>query len=111
MLDGVLFAAIKENATFINTGRGATVNQHEMLKVLRVRPDITALLDVTDPEPLPLDHPLRALSNVHISGHIAGSIGDERERVADLVVEEFDRWRVGEPLHHAVSLPSLEISG
>jgi phosphoglycerate dehydrogenase-like enzyme len=110
MLDGVLFAAMKESATFINTGRGATVNQKEIIEVLRARPDLTALLDVTDPEPLPLDHPLRALSNVHISGHIAGSIGDERERLADLVLEEFDRWRAGQPLHHAVELPSLENS-
>jgi phosphoglycerate dehydrogenase-like enzyme len=110
MLDGNLFASMKENATFINTGRGRTVNGEEMTEVLRARPDITALLDVTDPEPLPLDHPLRALRNVHISGHIAGSIGDERQRVADLVIEEFDRWRNGENVRYAVSMRSLEIS-
>jgi phosphoglycerate dehydrogenase-like enzyme len=102
------FALLADNATFINTGRGRTVRHHEMIGVLRVRPDVTALLDVTDPEPLPLEHPLRALPNVHISGHIAGSIGDERGRVADMVIEEFERWREGKPLRHAVSPLALE---
>jgi phosphoglycerate dehydrogenase-like enzyme len=102
------FLKLPKNATFINTGRGATVNTDEMTNALRERTDVTALLDVTDPEPLPLEHPLRELPNVHISGHIAGSIGDEVGRVADLVLEEFDRWQKGEPLRYAVSLQALE---
>jgi hypothetical protein len=108
LLHGVLFASMRENATFINTGRGRTVNHAEMIEVLRARPDLTALLDVTEPEPLPMEHLLRALPNVYISGHIAGSIGDEVGRMADLVLEEFKRWQNGDPLLHAVSLLTLE---
>jgi phosphoglycerate dehydrogenase-like enzyme len=102
------FALLPDNATFINTGRGQTVRHDEMIGVLRIRPDVTALLDVTDPEPLPLDHPLRELPNVHVSGHIAGSIGDEVGRLPDLVLEEFERWLAGEPLQHEVSSLMLE---
>jgi phosphoglycerate dehydrogenase-like enzyme len=51
LLNGALFASLPPNATFINTGRGATVNEPEMIRVLRERPDLFALLDVTDPEP------------------------------------------------------------
>jgi hypothetical protein len=58
---GVRFEVRLDNATFVNTGRGRTVNHADLLAFLPSRPDVTALLDVTDPEPLPLEHPLRAL--------------------------------------------------
>lgn len=108
LLNGVLLSSMPENATFINTGRGRTVHHAEMTAVLQSRPDLTALLDVTDPEPLPRDSPLWNLPNVHISGHIAGSIGDEVGRMADFVLEEFQRRQNGEPLRYAVSLQMLE---
>jgi phosphoglycerate dehydrogenase-like enzyme len=108
LLNGVLFASMRENATFINTGRGRTVNHAEMIEVLPARPDLMALLDVTEPEPVPLCHPLRALPNVHVSGHIAGSIGDEVGRMADLVLEEFEAWRSGAPLKYAVTKEMLD---
>ena len=111
MLNGALFTSMPDNATFINTGRGRTVNHAELVEVFRGRPDLTALLDVTDPyEPMPMEHPLRALPNVHVSGHIAGSIGDEYGRIADLVLEEYARWRAGEPLKHEVPLLAIERS-
>ena len=76
MLTGAHFAAIPENATFINTGRGATVRETEMVEVLKSRPDLIALLDVTHPEPPASDSPIRDLPNVFLTSHIAGSIGD-----------------------------------
>jgi len=102
------FGLMPRNATFINTGRGRTVDHDGMLAFLLARPDVTALLDVTDPEPLPRAHPLRALPNLRVSGHIAGSIGDEVGRMGDLAIEEFERWRRGEPIRHGVSLEQLE---
>lgn len=108
MLRGEHFALLPKNATFINTGRGRTVDHEELLQFLQARPDVTALLDVTDPEPLPLTHPLRALPNTLISGHIAGSIGDEVERMGDFAIEEFERWQRGEPLHYAITPRMLE---
>ena len=103
MLHGGLFAAMREDATFINTGRGATVREAEMAAVLARRPDLTALLDVTDPEPPEAGSPFYALPNVHLTSHIAGSIGDEVVRMADYMIEEFLAWEAGRPLCHAVT--------
>ena len=108
MLTGAHFAAMPADATFINTGRGATVRQTELIEVLRARPDLTALLDVTDPEPTPCDSPLWELPNVFLTTHIAGSIGDEVVRMADYAIEEFVRWQRREPLRYAVTLEMLE---
>ncbi len=108
LLQGDLFARMRPNATFINTGRGATVDEAGMITVLRERPDLTALLDVTYPEPPAPDSPLYTLPNVHLSSHIAGSIGDEVLRMADYCIEEFQAWQKGEPLQYAVRLDMLE---
>lgn len=109
MLSGAHFAAMAENATFINTGRGATVRETEMIEVLQLRPDLVALLDVTHPEPPPSDSPLWDLPNVHLTSHLAGSIGDEVVRMADYAIEEFVRWQRKEPLRYAVSEEMLEL--
>lgn len=103
MITGDLIASMKPNATFINTSRGALVKETEMCTVLRHRPDLQAVLDVTDPEPPPPDSPLYSLPNVVLTPHIAGSLGRERRRLGELMIEEFHRFRRGEPLHHAVS--------
>lgn len=108
MLGGEHFAEMPLHATFINTGRGATVRHDELLRVLQARPDLTALLDVTDPEPLPKDSPFWTLPNVQLTSHIAGSIGDEVVRMADLMIEEFDRWRIGELPLYSVTPDMLE---
>ena len=108
MLKAQHFAAMPKNATFINIGRGPTVAQDEMIAVLCVRPDLTALLDVTEPEPAPLGCPLWTMENVQLTSHIAGSIGDEVGRMADFITEEFDLWRAGEPLRYAVTSEMLE---
>ena len=108
MLDGALLSSMLADATFINTGRGRTVNADDLISVFRARPDLTALLDVTDPkEPLPPGAPLWSLPNVHITSHIAGSRRDELGRVADVAIEEFERWSRGEPLRHAVTKENL----
>lgn len=108
VLDGRLFASMRPDATFINTGRGAQVNEAELIDVLKRRPDLTALLDVTDPEPCKPGSDLFELPNVQVSSHIAGSLNDEVVRMADFVIEEFQRWQAGLPLRYAVSLDMLE---
>jgi phosphoglycerate dehydrogenase-like enzyme len=108
LIRGAHLDLMPRNATFINTGRGRTVNHEELLQVLGKRRDMTALLDVTDPEPLPLGHPLRTLPNVHLTNHIAGSIGDEVERMGQMAFEEFDRFDRGQALRYAVTLEMLE---
>ena len=108
LLNGALFSLMRPNTTFINTGRGRTVNEAEMIEVLRGRGDITALLDVTDPEPCPEESPLRTLPNVTITSHIAGSQKEEIGRLSELMLEEFEAWRAGRPLRHAVTMSMLE---
>ena len=108
MLTGAHFAALPPDATFINTGRGATLRETEMIEVLQQRPDLSALLDVTHPEPPLPDSPLWELPNVHLTSHLAGSIGDEVVRMADYAIEEFVRWQSKEPLRYAVTEAMLE---
>jgi phosphoglycerate dehydrogenase-like enzyme len=108
LLNKPLFTSLRPDATFINTGRGATVIESDLCEVLAARPDLTALLDVTNPEPPHPNSPFYNLPNVHLTSHIAGSIGDEVVRMADYMIEEFDNWIAGEPLQYAVTLPMLE---
>jgi phosphoglycerate dehydrogenase-like enzyme len=111
LIDGCLLASMPADATFINTGRGRTVNHDDMISVFRARPDLTALLDVTDPlEPLPPDAALWKMPNIHISSHIAGSRRDEVGRVADFAIDEFERWVRDEPLRYSITLDTLEKS-
>jgi phosphoglycerate dehydrogenase-like enzyme len=111
VLDGKLFASMREGATFINTGRGAQVNEPEMIEVLKKRPDLTALLDVTFPEPPVEGSELYTLPNVKLSGHIAGSEQDEWHRMATYMIEEFERHLAGQTYRYQVSESMLLTSG
>ena len=108
LLDARLFESMPRHATFINTGRGATVVEKDLIRVLCERPDLTALLDVTHPEPPEEGSPLWALPNVCLSSHLAGTHGDEVGRIAELVLEEFRAWNEGLPLRYAVTAHMLE---
>lgn len=107
LLGGRLFASLRPGATFINTGRGATVVEADLAAVLAARPDLTALLDVTFPEPSPADSPWHTLENVRLSSHIAGSNGKEVVRMADTCLEEFEAWKAGRPLRYQVTAEML----
>ncbi len=109
MLNGALFRRMKEFATFINTGRGKQVREDELIDVLRERTDLTALLDVTYPEPPAPESPFYRLPNVQLSSHIAGSIGIEVGRMADFMIEEFALFTLGKPARYNVTEKMLEI--
>jgi phosphoglycerate dehydrogenase-like enzyme len=98
LITGELLAAMKPYGTFINTARGAVVRETELIEVMRARPDLTALLDVTYPEPPVAGSPLYELPNVVLTPHVAGSMDAECRRMGRLMIEEFDRWARGEPL-------------
>jgi len=98
MITGAHFAAMKPNATFINTARGAVVRETEMIEVLTHRPDLQAVLDVTDPEPPKPESPLYTLPNVVLTPHIAGSQNNECRRMGHYMVEELGRYLAGQPL-------------
>jgi phosphoglycerate dehydrogenase-like enzyme len=103
MITGAHFAAMKENATFINTARGAIVRENEMIDVLKKRPDLWALLDVTYPEPPVPGSPLYTLPNVILTPHLAGSRDTECRRMGRIVVDELRRYLNNEPLHWAIT--------
>ncbi len=108
LLGAPLFASLRTGATFVNTGRGATVDERALAAILKSRPDLTALLDVVDPEPPAADSPWHSLENVRLSSHIAGSNGNEVVRMADYCLEEFRAWRAGRPLRYRVTREMLE---
>ena len=103
MITGDHFSCMKENACFINTARGAVVKEDEMIKVLRSRPDLFVVLDVTNPEPPNEKSELFELSNVFLTPHIAGSLDRECLRMGDIIVAELKRYLAGEPLLYEIT--------
>jgi phosphoglycerate dehydrogenase-like enzyme len=85
-------ASMKPYAALINTARGAVIAEPEMIEVLRARPDLQAVLDVTWPEPPSAESALYDLPNVVLTPHIAGSVGPERRRMGRAMREDLARW-------------------
>ncbi|NLU70171.1 hydroxyacid dehydrogenase [Streptomyces sp. HNM0574] len=102
-----LLAAMRPDATLVNTARGPVLDQ-EALTELLLRGRLRAVLDVTEPEPLPPGHPLWSCPNVLLTPHIAGSQGNELRRLADTAVAEVERWAGGAAFAHPVSRERLD---
>ena len=102
------FVSMPPYATFLNTGRGAQVVEEDLVKALTERPDLTAVLDVTEPEPSPAGHPFYSLPNCFMTPHVAGSLGGEVVRMAEYMVDEYVRYAAGEAGRYEVSLKMLE---
>ena len=107
LVNACLLRSMKPSATFINTSRGAIVNENDLCQVLRERPDLTAILDVTWPEPPVNDSPLFGLKNVVLTPHIAGSYGNEVTRMGDWMIDEARRFLKQSPLRHQVTQEAL----
>ncbi len=103
MITGRLVGMMKEGATLINTSRGAVIVEDELAKVLAVRHDLSAVLDVMWPEPPAHDSPLLALSNVVTTPHVAGSIQRECVRMGSWMADELKRFYCGEPLLYSLT--------
>ena len=108
MLGYDLFCRMRENAVFINTGRGAQVVEDDLARILEERPDLTALLDVTYPEPPVAGHPFYTLPNCLLTPHIAGSAGDEVQRMGEYMLAEYHAWSKGEVCRYEVTEKMLE---
>jgi phosphoglycerate dehydrogenase-like enzyme len=98
MISGRLIESMKLGSTLINTARGALVRENELIIALNRRPDLTAVLDVTWPEPPVAGSPLYSMPNVVLTPHIAGSMDRECRRMGRAMIDEFGRWQRGEPL-------------
>ena len=96
------FDALPDGAIVINTGRGATIDTEAMVQALRSNKLKAALLDVTEPEPLPPDHPLWTLPNVWITPHYSGNHPQYDERADAIFLDNLKLFLQGEPLHHVV---------
>ncbi|WP_214326269.1 hydroxyacid dehydrogenase [Nonomuraea sediminis] len=109
LLSRPLLAAMRDGATVINTARAALVDQ-EALTAEVASGRLYAVLDHTEPEFLPADSPLYDLPNALVTPHIAGSLGGELARMADLALDELDRYRRGLPFLHGVEPATLSRS-
>ena len=102
MVDAAFIARMKPGALLVNAGRGPTVDTDAVTQAVadgRIR----AALDVVDPEPLPVDHPLWRLEGALITPHIAGTSSAFLGRAWRFVGEQCRRYLDGEPLLNVVS--------
>jgi glyoxylate/hydroxypyruvate reductase A len=96
LLNAELFAKLPRGASLIQTGRGPHLNQQDLLAALDSGQLHNAILDVTDPEPLPAGHPLWTHPRVRITPHIASAT--RPESAVDVVLENLRRHREGLPM-------------
>lgn len=91
LVDDDLFRTMPAEAVIVNVARGPVVETDALLSALRSNAVRGAALDVTDPEPLPEDHPLWGMSNVRITPHNAGHTPEYFDRCAEILADNLDR--------------------
>ena len=105
LINADFLARMKDGAVLVNVARGAIVDTDALLaEVMTGR--INAALDVTDPEPLPSDHPLWTAPGVLISPHVGGSTSAFAPRAKRLVEDQLNRWRQGQSLINQMAPPT-----
>jgi phosphoglycerate dehydrogenase-like enzyme len=98
-------AAMKPEAVLVNFARADIVDEPALIQALRDKRIAAAVLDVTDPEPLPPDHPLWQLDNAHITMHLSGiPTPASLQRAAERFARNCELFRRGEPLEAGVDL-------
>jgi glyoxylate reductase len=97
------FSLMKPNAVLVNTSRGAVVDQAALYQALQAKKIFAAALDVTDPEPLPLDSPLLTLDNLIVAPHIASANRTTRARMSAMAAENLLAGLRGERLPNCVN--------
>ena len=98
LIDEAALAQMKPTAVLVNTARGGVIDQDALGRALRDGVIAGAALDVTDPEPLPPDHPLLELPNLLVLPHIGSATHPTRERMADVAVDNLLAGLAGQPL-------------
>lgn len=101
------FKLMQDGAGFINTARGALVDEAALIAELQTG-RIHAVIDVTDPEIPAAGSPFYDLPNVFLTPHVAGAAGIERLRLGELVVEEIERFIAGDRMEFEVEQALLE---
>lgn len=103
LIDADALARMKPTAILVNTARGGVVDQQALARALHRGEIAGAALDVTDPEPLPPDHPLLEAPSLLVLPHIGSATHTARERMADLAVDNLLAGLAGAPLPHAAT--------
>lgn len=105
MFGAAEFAAMKPGSSILNFARGSVIDHDALMAAVRSGQLGGAFLDVTDPEPLPADHPLWKCDNIHITQHLSGRSQTALfRRASERFLENLARWHVGEPLIAQVDL-------
>ena len=111
MINKSHFSLMKDYSTFINTGRGQQLVESELAEVFKNNQTLTALLDVTSPEP-PAENgensELYKLDNVIMTPHVAGVIGNELYRLSQMMYDELKLYESEKRLNYEVTLEMLE---
>jgi phosphoglycerate dehydrogenase-like enzyme len=107
MIDRRRLGLLRAGATLINTARGWLVDGEALADELATG-RIDAVIDTTDPEVLPAGSRLYDLPNVFLTPHVAGAMGDETQRLAELAIDEIERYAAGKPLLHRVRREDLD---
>ena len=103
LIDAPALRRMKPTAYLVNTARGPVVDTKALVSALHAGEIAGAALDVTDPEPLPSDHPLLEAPNLLVLPHLGSATHATRERMADMAVDNLLAGLRGEPLPHAVT--------
>lgn len=107
MIGAAELAALPPGAVLINTARGALVDTTALEHACAA--GLHAVLDVTEPEPLPADSPLYDLPNVVLTPHVAGSLGSETRRMTAEALDELERYAAGAPPRDPVTRQALAV--
>lgn len=104
MMNAERLALMKKNAVLINVGRGITVDTDALVQALQEKRIAGACLDVTDPEPLPADHPLWDMENVILTPHISGgyALPETLEQILTICIENLECYMVKRPLRNII---------
>jgi len=104
LIDADALRRMKPTAYLVNTARGGIVDQDALARALHEGWIAGAALDVTDPEPVPADHPLLEAPNLIVLPHLGSATHATRERMADLAVDNLLAGLAGKPLPHEVGV-------
>lgn len=102
MVDAAFLARMRDGALLVNAARGPVVDTDALVAEL-MSGRLRAAVDVTDPEPLPSEHPLWQAPNLLLTPHVAGSVLGLPDRFARLLVAQLRRFEAGEPLQNVVT--------
>jgi glyoxylate reductase len=103
LIDAEAFSKMKPNAVLINTARGPIVDPEALYEALKANRIFGAGLDVTEPEPIPLDSPLLQLENVIVVPHIASASQSSRDQMSWLAAQNLIAGLKGERMPHCVN--------